>query len=66
MVKEARWRAANVEQHSGKANTLMLEALFAAEKADTLFSVINTSTVDHLQCQKNLLKGSQVNTTSPK
>lgn len=40
----------------------MLEAPPAAEKADTLFSMINTSTVDHLQCRKNLLKGSRVNT----
>lgn len=67
MVKEARRGAAHVKQHSGKgprANELTLEgAPAAAEKADTLFSMINTSTVDHLQCRKkNLLKGARLNT----
>lgn len=66
MAKEVQWRVANVKEHSGKANKLMLEVLSAAEKADTLCPMINTSTVDRLQCKKNLFKGLQVNTTSPK
>lgn len=42
MTKQAQRRAANSKkQHSGKASSLLLEVLSAAEKADTLFPVIN-------------------------